>query len=60
MKRVIATSAIVALVVLASSSYLVPRFTSLDPGPEPVAMFQPVEAHVPQIMVLDSQIAPGA
>jgi hypothetical protein len=49
---------IVAFVILSSYPYLAPRFTSLDPGPNPVAMFQPVKAAVPQILVLDTQIAP--
>jgi hypothetical protein len=49
---------LLALVVLASYPYLVPRFTQLDPGPEPVAMLQPVGADIPQIVLLDDQIVP--
>jgi hypothetical protein len=48
---------LVALVVLASYPYLAPRFTQVDPGPEPVAMFQPVEADAPQIVLLDYEAA---
>lgn len=48
---------LVALVVLASYPYLAPRFTQVDPGPEPVALFQPVEADAPQITILDYEIA---
>jgi len=51
-----AWAGVVALVVLASYPYLSPRFTQVDPGPEPVAVFQPVEASTPQIMLLDYQI----
>jgi len=49
---------LVALVILASYPYLAPRFTQVDPGPEPVALFQPVEADAPQIMLLDYEAAP--
>jgi hypothetical protein len=49
---------LVALVVLASYPYLAPRLTPVDPGPEPVAMFQPVGATAPQIMILDDQVLP--
>jgi hypothetical protein len=48
---------LVALVVLASYPYLAPRFTQVDPGPEPAATFQPVEADSPQLMILDYDIA---
>jgi hypothetical protein len=48
---------LVALVVLASYPYLAPHFTLVDPGPEPVALFQPVEADAPQIAILDYEIA---
>jgi hypothetical protein len=53
-----AWAGMVALVVLGSYFYLAPRFTQVDPGPEPVAMFQPVGADRPQIMMLDYQIEP--
>lgn len=53
-----AWAGLVALVVLASYPYLAPRFTLVDPGPEPVAMLQPVEANTPQIALLDYEIAP--
>jgi hypothetical protein len=49
---------LVTLVVLASYPYLSPRFTQVDPGPEPVALFQPVGAGTPQITLLDYEIAP--
>jgi hypothetical protein len=54
-----AWAGLVALVILASYPYLSPRFTQVDPGPEPVAMFRPVEAAAPQIMVLDYEILPA-
>jgi hypothetical protein len=44
---------LVALTILASYPYLSPRFTQVDPGPEPVALFQPIGASRPQIMLLD-------
>jgi hypothetical protein len=50
----------VALAVLGSYFYLAPQFTQVDPGPEPVAMFQPVGADRPQIMMLDYQIRPAS
>jgi hypothetical protein len=50
-----AWTGLAALVVLASYPYLAPRFTQVDPGPEPVAMFQPVGANAPQLMILDYQ-----
>ena len=53
-----AWAGLVALVVLASYPYLAPQFTQVDPGPEPVAMLQPVEAEAPQITLLDYDIAP--
>jgi hypothetical protein len=53
-----AWAGLIALVILASYPYLAPRFTQVDPGSEPVAMFQPAEADVPQIMILDYEIAP--
>jgi hypothetical protein len=49
---------LVALVILASYPYLSPRFTQVDPGSEPVALLQPVEAGAPQIALLDYEIAP--
>jgi hypothetical protein len=53
-----AWAGLVALVVLSSYPYLAPRFTQVDPGPEPVALFQPVGADEPQLMILDHEIAP--
>jgi hypothetical protein len=51
-----AWAGLLALTIVASYAYLAPRFTQLDPGPEPFAMFQPVEAEAPQITILDYQI----
>ena len=51
---------LIALVVLASYPYLAPSFTRVDPGPEPDALFQPVEATTPQIVLLDHEIAASA
>ena len=51
-----AWAGLVALVVLASYPYLAPRYTQVEPGPEPVALFQPVEAEAPQIMLLDAEV----
>ncbi len=53
-----AWAGLVALVVLAGYPYLAPRFTRLDPGPEPVALFRPVEAAAPQIMLLQATVSP--
>lgn len=53
-----ARAGLVALVVLASYPYLAPCFTAVDPGPEPVAMLQPVEADMPQIILLDYEVVP--
>jgi hypothetical protein len=53
-----AWAGLVALVILASYPYLAPRFTQVDPGPEPVALLQPVGADVAQIMILDYEVAP--
>jgi hypothetical protein len=49
---------LVALVVLASYPLLAARFTQVDPGAEPVALFQPAEAGAPQLMLLDAEITP--
>jgi hypothetical protein len=54
-----AWAGLVALVVLASYPYLAPRFTQIDPGPEPVAIFHPVEADAPQIVLLDYEVVPA-
>jgi hypothetical protein len=51
---------LVALVVLASYPYVAPRFTQVDPGPEPVALFQPADAAAPQLMLLGAEIEPPA
>ena len=52
-----AWAGLVALVVLASYPYLAPSFTQVDPGPEPVALIQPVGADAPQIMLLETEMA---
>lgn len=51
-----AWAGLVALVVLASYPYLAPRYTPVDPGPEPIALLQPVEASAPQILLLDYEV----
>jgi len=53
-----AWSGLLALVILASYPYLAPEFSQVDPGPEPVAVFQEEGAPAPQMMILDYQIAP--
>jgi hypothetical protein len=53
-----AWTGLAALVVLASYPFLAPRFTQVEPGPEPVAMFQPVPSESPQIMILNYEITP--
>lgn len=53
-----AWAGLVALVVLASYPYLSPSFTQVDPGAEPVALLQPVEADAPQIFLLDYEVTP--
>jgi hypothetical protein len=55
-----AWAGLLALVVLASYAYLAPRFTGMDPGSEPVAIFQPADTKAPEIMLLDYEIAPPA
>ncbi len=52
-----AWTGLLALVVLASYPYLSPRFTQVDPGPEPVALFQIEEAAAPAIVLLEGEIA---
>ncbi|HSJ55559.1 MAG TPA: hypothetical protein VLC95_00155, partial [Anaerolineae bacterium] len=54
-----AWAGLVALVLLSSYFYLAPEFIQVAPGPEPVALFQPVEAHEPQIALLDYEIEPA-
>jgi hypothetical protein len=51
-----AWAGVVALVILASYPHLAPRYTQVDPGPEPVALLQPVGAEAPQIMLLDYEV----
>ena len=51
-----AWAGVVALVVLASYPYLAPRHTQVDPGSEPVALLQTMEAEAPQIMLPDYDI----
>jgi hypothetical protein len=55
-----AWAGVVALVVLASYPYLAPRHTQVDPGSEPVALLQTVEAGAPQIMLLDYEVGQPA
>jgi hypothetical protein len=52
-----AWAGLVALVVLASYPYLSPSFTQVDPGLEPIALLQPIEASAPQIFLLDYDVA---
>jgi hypothetical protein len=52
-----ALAGLAALVVLASYPYLAPRFTQVDPGPEPVALFQSAEADAAQVMILKHEIS---
>jgi hypothetical protein len=54
-----AWAGLVALVILASSPYLSPSYTQADPGPEPIALLQPVEADAPQIVLLDYEVTPA-
>jgi len=49
---------LLALTILAGYPYLAPDFTQVDPGPAPVALFRPVEADTPQIMLLQTDIEP--
>jgi hypothetical protein len=49
---------LVALVVLASYPLVEPRFTQVDPGPEPVALFQTADVAAPQLMLLETELAP--
>lgn len=51
-----ALAGLTALVVLASYSTLAPRFTRIDPGLAPVAILQPAESTVPQILLLETAI----
>jgi hypothetical protein len=53
-----AWAGLLSLILLASYPYLSPRFTQVDPGAEPVAMFQADETTAPQLMILEAQIAP--
>jgi len=52
-----AWAGLVALVILASYPYLAPRFTQVDPGPQPVALIQPLGAKAPRIMLLEAEMA---
>jgi hypothetical protein len=47
---------LVALAVLASYPFVAPSFTQVDPGPEPVALFQPVDVEAPQLMLLETEL----
>jgi hypothetical protein len=51
-----AWAGVIALVVLASYPYLAPSYTQVDPGPDPVAMLQSIEASAPQILLLDYEV----
>ena len=53
-----AWAGLIAFVILASYPYLAPPTTQVDPGPEPVAMFQPGAQGAAEIMLLDYEIAP--
>jgi hypothetical protein len=53
-----AWAGLLALAVLASYGSLSPMFTAVDPGPEPVAAFRPVDAVSAQILLLETEIAP--
>jgi len=53
-----AWAGLIAFVILASYPYLAPRTTQVDPGPEPVAIFQPGTLGAAEIMLLDYEIAP--
>jgi hypothetical protein len=50
---------LVALTILGSYPYLAPRFSQVDPGPVPVALFQPAGSELPAIMLLDYEISYG-
>jgi hypothetical protein len=52
-----AWAGLLSLVVLSSYFYLAPDFTQVDPGTEPVAMFQPVAANQPDILLLDYDVS---
>jgi hypothetical protein len=52
-----AWAGLLAFVIMASYPYLAPDYTQVDPGAEPVAMFQPAAADAPELMLLDHQIA---
>jgi hypothetical protein len=54
-----AWAGLLSLVIVASYFYLAPSFTQVDPGPEPVALLQPVDADQPQIILLDYEIGPS-
>lgn len=51
-----AWAGLLCLVVLSSYFFLAPDFTEVDPGSEPAAMFQPVSASRPEIVLLDYQM----
>jgi hypothetical protein len=51
-----AWAGLLSLVVLSSYFYLAPEFTQVDPGTDPSAMFQPVSASQPAIVLLDYQM----
>jgi hypothetical protein len=53
-----AWAGLLAFVILASYPYLAPDYTQVDPGVEPVAMFQPAAADAPELMLLAHDIAP--
>ncbi|MGC9332997.1 MAG: hypothetical protein ACP5JJ_02545 [Anaerolineae bacterium] len=48
-----AWAGLLSLFIVASYFYLAPSFTQVEPGPEPVALFQPVDADQPQVILLD-------
>jgi hypothetical protein len=53
-----AWAGLVALVLLASYPYLAPEFTQVDPGPAPIALFEPVAGAAPHITLLEARIEP--
>jgi hypothetical protein len=55
-----ALAALAALAILASTPFLVPRFTQLDPGPAPAAVFRPATLPAGPMLLLDAQVPPGA
>jgi hypothetical protein len=53
-----AWAGLIAFAILAAYPYLAPPTTLVDPGPEPLAMFQAGGQETPEILLLDYEIAP--